>query len=719
MLKLLLLPAVRLMGRLRFVWKFGLISSLFLLPLLVLGWGVVAEIQQQMQQVDDERQGLIALQDIYATIRVAEQYRDLSTITRAASQDEALQSELNEQKKRVDEQLVHLQGTLPILRSEFLNKRFEDVLTLWQTLHKSSSGSQGGVRTQFQYFDEFVQILHGLIADAASASKLVLDPELETFLLINVFTQHLFHGTENMGIARAMGAYALNQKYLSSEIYEEMDKVYVGLGRDNEVISGSFAYVAETDPRLLKKLQADIDSSLTSMMSLQLYLSENIIEATELNIDWREYFQNVSSLMDGVYHLADILIPFTDELLHQRQTKLEQKLLLMGVCTLGLLLFIFYLFAGMYLSITRTVAHFSRDALRATQGDLTVVMQKETSDELRQLSAAFNHMIRNIREVVMLVKGTSLDVVALSDTLSHTTDMSREAIKRQQQDTHELTGEIQSIADSTGQIVQQTDNNAGLAEAINNKSVQGLEKLEQAHTAIHLLVKNIGESSDNIFKLAEIGKEIETVLSGIKGIADQTNLLALNAAIEAARAGEEGRGFAVVADEVRNLASSTVKSTQEISEKITRFTQCIDEVMGCMQKNQQSAEHTIASADEVTAALRDIHAAAANIQVSSSTIAGDARQQNNLTANAHHHIQTIDHAVGQSMQVVESVVKVSREFNSLTQQLSMLVGRFQVDGNPHAEKPEEDPVEGHSVPSFMAAPVVASDNGDSGSVDLF
>ena len=713
MLKLLLLPAVRLMGRLRFVWKFGLISSLFLLPLLVLGWGVVAEIQQQRGQVEAERQGLFALQDIYATIRLAEQYRDLSTITRAASQDETLQNEVAQLKEKVDTQLVHLQGTLLALHSEFLNKRFAEALELWQTLHQNSAGAQGGVRTQFQYFDEFVQTLRVLIADAASASKLVLDPELETFLLINVFTEHLFHGTENMGIARAMGAYALNQKYLSSEIYEEMDKVYLGLGRDNEVISGSFAYIAETDPRLLKKLQADIDSSLTSMMSLQLYLSENIVEATELNTDWREYFENVSGLMDGVYQLADILIPFTDELLLQRAAKLQQKLLLMGICTLGLLLFIFYLFAGMYYSVTRTVRQFSSDALRATQGDLTVVMQEETNDELRQLSAAFNHMIHNIREVVMLVKGASLDVVALSDTLSHTTDMSREAIKRQQQDTHDLTTEIESVAHSTEQIVQQTGSNSALAQEINEKSQQGLQKLEQTLAAIQGLAKNIGDSSGNIQRLADIGKEIESVLAGIKAIADQTNLLALNAAIEAARAGEAGRGFAVVADEVRNLASNTVNSTEEINDKISRFNACINEVVECMEKNQQSAQRTINSSDEVAHSLREIHQSAQDIQQSSLTIARDAQQQNAMTHNANQHILTIDKAVGQSMTVVDNVVRVSREFNSLTQQLSMLVGRFQVEGGQESA--------GSAAPVLISQPVQATQHGPEpeGEVDLF
>ena len=711
MFKRLLLPAVRLMGRLRFVWKFGLISSLFLLPLAILSWGVIGEIQHQIRQVDAERTGLVAIQDIYTTIKLAEQYRDLATITRA-NQSADLLADVAKQKALVTEQLAHLQPVLQSLESEFLNKRVEELLEQWQTLEKNSAGAQGGVRTQFQYYDTFVLGLRDLIADAASASKLVLDPEIETFLMIDVLTQRLFHGTENMGIARAMGAFALNQHYLNNEIYEELDKVYIGLGRDNEVISGSFAYVTENNPTLLKALQPEIDTSIGAMMTLQFYLSENIIEAMELNIDWREYYENVTGMMGGVYYLVDILIPFTDKLLQQRQTNLEQRMMLIGFCTLSLLGIIFYLFTGMYYSVTRTVSTFSADAARATQGDLTVVMREESNDELRQLSAAFNHMIRNIQEVVVLVKGTSMDVVSLSDTLSHTTDLSRNAIKQQQKDTQELTGEIQSVAQSTEQIVEQTDSNSRLAKNINEKSQQGMDKLDQALQAIHELASNITESSASIAKLADIGKDIEGVLASIKAIADQTNLLALNAAIEAARAGEAGRGFAVVADEVRNLANNTVNSTEEINDNISKFRLCIDEVVACMEKNHQAAQHTIASSDEVSHSLRDIHDSARDIEQSSSTIARDAQLQHTMTHNANQHIHTIAEAVEQSMTVVDNVVRVSREFNSLTQQLSMLVGRFNVDGST--------PVQASASPMAATTTPAASAGAEpAGDVDLF
>ncbi len=60
--------------------------------------------------------------------------------------------------------------------------------------------------------------------------------------------------------------------------------------------------------------------------------------------------------------------------------------------------------------------------MKATNGDLTVVMEQTTRDELSAVSVAFNHMIQNIKEVVVLVKGTSDDVVSLSSILSETAE---------------------------------------------------------------------------------------------------------------------------------------------------------------------------------------------------------------------------------------------------------------------------------------------------------
>lgn len=675
MFRMLLFPAQWLMGRLSFAWKFSVISSLFILPILILGYGLLDQVNQQTKQAESEIKGLHALQSIYALMQQAERFRDLSTLMKV-DQSAPLRDDASKIAKEISLQITEMAPLLAQFDSDLLLNRHQDLVKSWQFTVQGTAGAQGGVGAQYQYYDGFVQATVTLIADTANVSGLVLDPELGTDLLINILTLQLHKATKNMGLGRAMGSYALSQKYLSSELYDELDKVYLGLTADEASLNTTFSQLpAEYAGEIDQYSQA----ARSSLLSLRDYIGTHTIEAMQLDLPWGDFFQYASEAMADVYALANILIPFTQNQLEQRIAELNLSAVLFLTFTLALLLFIFYLMWGMYFSIIRTVGLFDRDAQKATNGDLTVVMEQVTNDELSLLSQGFNRMIQNIREVVVLVKGTSEDVVILSDKLGNTAEQSRRAIHSQQADTLQLTGEIQQIAASTNHIALQTESSSNLSKDINTRSTEGVQKLDQALHAISELIENIAHSSEAIATLEKIGHEIESVLSGIKDIADQTNLLALNAAIEAARAGEEGRGFAVVADEVRHLASNTVKSTQTISDKTAQFTQCIDDVVKQMQANTVSAQHTIDCANEASSALQSIFKASEDINQSSSNIAVDAQQQSKLSANANEHIGTIELAVEDSIEVVNSMVAVTNEFNSLTQQLSMLVRRFKVE----------------------------------------
>ncbi len=81
-------------------------------------------------------------------------------------------------------------------------------------------------------------------------------------------------------------------------------------------------------------------------------------------------------------------------------------------------------------------------------------------------------------------------------------------------------------------------------------------------------VSKAGKTTEMVGSLAAAAEKIGDVLRLIDAIASQTDLLALNATIEAARAGETGKGFAVVASEVKQLASQTVKATEEIGGQV-------------------------------------------------------------------------------------------------------------------------------------------------------
>ena len=415
-------PAMALMSRLRFPWKFGLVISLFTLPLLVLGVGLISELRSQTHHIDNEVHGLESIKAVYELIQKAERYRDLAAQI-SNDQDVTLLDKVAQAKKRVETEQVELKVLLDHFESDFLTRRYEALIRLWASVHKGTA-SMRSVKSQYDHYDTFVASCRDIIKDIANTSKLVLDPEIESFILINILIEQLPVITKSMGLGRAMGSLALNSGYINSEMYDVLDEVYLGLEHDFDALVASLAYSAESNPDLLEPIDQYIASGVNSVQEMKFYMSENTIESEQLTLPWDEYFDASSVYINNVYTLIFKTIPFTENLLEQRRSVLMKNFIIISVSTFILLMIIFYLFAGMYFSITNTVKQFRQDALMATKGDLTVVMSESSQDELSELSKAFNHMIRNIQEVVILVKGTADDVVSLSHTLGDTAKVS-------------------------------------------------------------------------------------------------------------------------------------------------------------------------------------------------------------------------------------------------------------------------------------------------------
>lgn len=89
----------------------------------------------------------------------------------------------------------------------------------------------------------------------------------------------------------------------------------------------------------------------------------------------------------------------------------------------------------------------------------------------------------------------------------------------------------------------------------------GKEKISFQLDNMHTIHQSVELITDEISKLEELTKQMESVMGIVTNIANKTNMLALNASIEAKRAGAAGNGFNVVANEVRKLAEQTKDST--------------------------------------------------------------------------------------------------------------------------------------------------------------
>ena len=329
-----------------------------------------------------------------------------------------------------------------------------------------------------------------------------------------------------------------------------------------------------------------------------------------------------------------------------------------------------------------------------TQSDLPVTSQ----DELGQLAANFNAMMKNIRDVIRQVAGTAEQLAAASEQLTAGAHQMAESAT-------EIAGTVANVAEGTdaqleslagakkniGIVSGDIDTVTEKAERVAGNSVRTAEAaakgeslMNEAMTKMTGIEQSVLRSAEVVEKLGESSKQIGEIVETISAIADQTNLLALNAAIEAARAGETGRGFAVVAEEVRKLAEQSREAADQIKERITGVQHDTAQAVAAMQSGTSEVQEGTAAIravgtqfENITRMVDEMKEQIANISSSMQTVAeGTERIIQSATM-----VDTITEETAENMQNIssssESQSASSEEIASASQSLATLATDLQ------------------------------------------
>jgi len=310
------------------------------------------------------------------------------------------------------------------------------------------------------------------------------------------------------------------------------------------------------------------------------------------------------------------------------------------------------------------------------EGDLTQRLKVKGSDEIAQMSMAFNQFAAKIQEVVSQVTGFTAQLASAATQMAAITETTSAGAKTQ----HEETDQVASAVTQMGSTVQEVARNASEAATAANhadsETANGREVVAKTVNSINDLASEIDRVSQAIHRLGTDSDNIGKVLDVIKSIAEQTNLLALNAAIEAARAGEQGRGFAVVADEVRTLASRTAQSTREIQQMIESLQTGSREAVTAMDGGRVMAQATVKQAAAAGESLDVIAGAVSTITTMNIQIATAMEEQNAVVENINKNIVSISMVSDQTAEGAQQTAKASDQLSHLAVELQTLLAQF-------------------------------------------
>ncbi|MFN8110041.1 MAG: methyl-accepting chemotaxis protein [Thermoleophilia bacterium] len=606
MLDRALFPVVWLTGRVGYTWKLLAVAAALLIPLGWLAFSYTGMNGRNTAAYRLERDGVTFL------TRAAAVQRDVVSLRTDAVRASAGGATATTAQDRLAADVRALDAANAAVGARLAAGGRANVAgdwTKWKSLIAAAGTATGSPETLMTAMDAVTGFGGGtLIPDVGNNSQLELDPDLDTYWMMDAAVNQGAPLVELLGRAQALLAIdrarygdaglpvarRVELAVLSSQIETRVGNIRGDL---------TTAYASTHDAGLKARVEPAI-ATLERTAQPVLDGLRGAVDAGTLGAgDAATVTRAATDAIDATTAASTSLYPQLDRLIAARIGGIERdsntKLLIAAIfCLLA-----GYLVLGIIVATRRALRQVLVVADRLALGDTDVAVDIHTRDEIGQFAQSFGRTVEYLQETVAATQqvaqrnlrvavtprspedriGNALVemITSLRGSITRVADASR-VVKQSSM-------ELASASDASGQVTTGIassiqDITAGAdsqVERIRTARAAGDDAAEAAHRAFTAAQSGVqtalvaSASMDRARSASEeavgamtaletnsgqIGAMVETIAS----LADQTNLLALNAAIEAARAGDAGRGFAVVADEVRQLAEQSAEAALSI-----------------------------------------------------------------------------------------------------------------------------------------------------------
>ena len=669
-MKALLYPAMRLMDRLGFGMKFGLISVVFFLPILITSFYLLRDAYEQYGRTALARDSLVLLDAGFDARRDLETYQALLAIRATEpQQDKALlDSRLGELQQRLRQRLQALPtGMFPPAARAVLDQERGALLNQLQAVADEPSQHSKVLHAERLYAAAQV-FINRIVND----SGLGQDAEAEVRQRTELISRGTAEVTMLLGQLRTIGTAALGQGVLHSNDSMRLDELLSAL----EKLQGAYGLMLE--PLRGGALAAQAEASLSSLAELAGRLEEEVIISDSLSTPWPVFFEQMSGLLARTHALEDASLQRLEQRLAERLAAQQARMFGLLAAMLGVMLLIAYLYGAFYLSIRQTLQALRGVMRQVAAGDMTVSFQAASRDELAELGQDFSASVAQVRVLIERVGQTAAEVEGQAQRVEEISSQSSQAVREQRERIDQVATAMNEMSATAQEVARSAATAVTNAQGVNRESSAGRELVDKQVREIQHLAEGLDRAVATVNRLAVDSQAIGQVLDVIKGVAEQTNLLALNAAIEAARAGEQGRGFAVVADEVRSLAQRTQQSTAEIEQMIARLREGVNAAVDGMHTSHSQADATAGHSGAVQQALENILAAVSAIVDQNQQIAAAVEQQTAVAHDIDQNIVQISQTGERTSDGAAQAEQASRELSGSVARLRQLIGTFKV-----------------------------------------
>jgi methyl-accepting chemotaxis protein len=654
-------PAISLMNRLRYAYKFILMGLFLLLPLAFVSRLQFKGSTDQLEFNAKERIGLEYIIPAKDFLHALQKRRVLSVAqlggTSYAREIESATAEADQQVALVDAADLRHGAALQT------TKRWSEVKQIWARVKGATFPSAA---LADQAHGEVVDgVMDVILNYAGNYSNLILDPDLNSYWLMDMVLAKL----PNLGNSVSKAASRALIPVASDSPTAATDRIVdlAGLSRATESTTSDLEAV-----NLVASYKDDRERTRTDRLQQVLagpFLALKTQVGNHLDLLKRQYLQGVGGNVEAGRRLvADTLatlkenfefykqvIPELDSMAAARVARYDRDRTQGLITSVVTALVLIYLFMGFYFSVKNSIAALGSATRRMISGSAES-FRIESRDEMGEVAAAYNQINRALTEARTLQRRVQTENADLQDNIMELLKVVAEASEGDLTVRARIsTGALGNVADAFNTLLESLQ---GLIGAIQDQLNRTNESVGQISAASSHMAEGAASQAREVLAVTQLVQRMSAESARVSENAVRAADAARRTQSSAVEGSEAVQNVISGMDSLRSNVQAGAKKMKNLGDRSMEITSIVETISRISEQTNMLALNAAIEAARAGEHGRGFSVVAEEVRKLAERTAGATQEIGKLVKAIHLETNETVHAIEQQTQVVEQESQV-------------------------------------------------------------